>query len=146
MPSSSARACRMHYPSQRFSFYRPTSVWQAVQKVELLTTQSPSSFSYFLRLRSKFLFYVLFLNTLIMSYRLNVTDQVSHLGKTTWKTIILRIVNLNVFRRHTETRNLARRILVNIRWIIKYKVVQIWPGPTAACLHTISPGHIWTTL
>ena len=27
-----------------------------------------------------------------------------------------------------------------------YKVVQILPGQTVACLHTISPGHIWTTL
>jgi hypothetical protein len=29
---------------------------------------------------------------------------------------------------------------------IKYKMVQIWPGQTVTCLHTISPGHIWTTL
>ena len=28
----------------------------------------------------------------------------------------------------------------------KYKVVQIWPGQTVTCIHTISPGHIWTTL
>jgi hypothetical protein len=28
----------------------------------------------------------------------------------------------------------------------KYKVVQIWPGQTVTSLHTISPGHIWTTL
>jgi hypothetical protein len=28
----------------------------------------------------------------------------------------------------------------------KYKVVQIWPRQTVTCLHTISPGHIWTTL
>jgi hypothetical protein len=28
----------------------------------------------------------------------------------------------------------------------KYKVVQIWPGQTVTCLHTISPGHIGTTL
>jgi hypothetical protein len=27
-----------------------------------------------------------------------------------------------------------------------YKVVQIWPGQTVTCLHTSSPGHIWTTL
>jgi hypothetical protein len=27
-----------------------------------------------------------------------------------------------------------------------WKVVQIWPGQTVTCLHTISPGHIWTTL
>ena len=27
-----------------------------------------------------------------------------------------------------------------------YKVVQIWPGQTVSCLHTNSPGHIWTTL
>jgi hypothetical protein len=28
----------------------------------------------------------------------------------------------------------------------KYKVVQIWLGQTVTCLHTNSPGHIWTTL
>jgi hypothetical protein len=28
----------------------------------------------------------------------------------------------------------------------KYKVVHIWPGQTVTCLHTNSPGHIWTTL
>ena len=27
-----------------------------------------------------------------------------------------------------------------------YKVVQIWPGRSLTCLHTYSPGHIWTTL
>jgi hypothetical protein len=27
-----------------------------------------------------------------------------------------------------------------------YKVVQIWPGQTVICLHTNSPGHIWTNL
>jgi hypothetical protein len=25
-------------------------------------------------------------------------------------------------------------------------MVQIWPGQTVTSLHTISPGHIWTTL
>ena len=25
-------------------------------------------------------------------------------------------------------------------------MVQIWPGKTVTCLHTNSPGHIWTTL
>ena len=30
--------------------------------------------------------------------------------------------------------------------LVLYKVVQIWPGQTVTCLHTISPGHIWTTL
>jgi hypothetical protein len=34
------------------------------------------------------------------------------------------------------------RILARAR----YKVVQIWPGQTVTCLHTNSPGHIWTTL
>jgi hypothetical protein len=29
---------------------------------------------------------------------------------------------------------------------IYYKVVQIWPGQIVTCLHTNSPGHIWTTL
>jgi hypothetical protein len=28
---------------------------------------------------------------------------------------------------------------------ITCKVVQIWPGQTVTCLHTNSPGHIWTT-
>jgi hypothetical protein len=27
-----------------------------------------------------------------------------------------------------------------------YKVVQIWPGQTVTCLHTNSPGNIWTIL
>jgi hypothetical protein len=27
-----------------------------------------------------------------------------------------------------------------------YKMVQIWPGQTVTCLHTNSPGNIWTTL
>jgi hypothetical protein len=31
-----------------------------------------------------------------------------------------------------------------VNWM--YKVVQIWPGQTVTCLHTISPSHIWTTL
>jgi hypothetical protein len=31
-------------------------------------------------------------------------------------------------------------------YCLNYKVVQIWPGQTVACLHTISHGHIWTTL
>jgi hypothetical protein len=31
-------------------------------------------------------------------------------------------------------------------YIYIYKVVQIWPGTTVTSLHTISPGHIWTTL
>jgi hypothetical protein len=30
--------------------------------------------------------------------------------------------------------------------MITYKVVQTWPGQTVTCLHTNSPGHIWTTL
>jgi hypothetical protein len=35
----------------------------------------------------------------------------------------------------------------NRSWIFStYKVVQIWPGQTVTCLHTISPGHIWTNL
>jgi hypothetical protein len=29
---------------------------------------------------------------------------------------------------------------------MNYMVVQIWPGQTVTSLHTISPGHIWTTL
>jgi hypothetical protein len=29
---------------------------------------------------------------------------------------------------------------------VLYKVVQIWPGQSVTCLHTNSPGHIWTTL
>ena len=29
---------------------------------------------------------------------------------------------------------------------VVHKVVQIWPGQTVTCLHTNSPGHIWTTL
>ena len=29
---------------------------------------------------------------------------------------------------------------------LKYKVVQIWPGQTVACLHKNRLGHIWNTL
>ena len=29
---------------------------------------------------------------------------------------------------------------------VMYKVLQIWPGQIVTCLHTDSPGHIWTTL
>ena len=36
-------------------------------------------------------------------------------------------------------------IYIYIRYKM-YKVVQIWPGQTVTCLHTYSPGHIWTTL
>jgi hypothetical protein len=31
-------------------------------------------------------------------------------------------------------------------YLLTYKVVKIWPGQTVTCLHTNSPGHIWTTL
>jgi hypothetical protein len=31
-------------------------------------------------------------------------------------------------------------------FISRYKVVQIWPVQAVTCLHTNSPGHIWTTL
>ena len=34
----------------------------------------------------------------------------------------------------------------DLKWKWMYKVVQIWPGQTVTCLHTNSPGHIWTTL
>ena len=30
--------------------------------------------------------------------------------------------------------------------VLNYKVVQLWPGQPVTCLHTISCGHIWTTL
>jgi hypothetical protein len=35
---------------------------------------------------------------------------------------------------------------LKVIYIYIYKVVQIWPGQTVTCLHTNSPGHIWTTL
>jgi hypothetical protein len=35
---------------------------------------------------------------------------------------------------------------IQINNILEYKVVQIWPGQTVTCLHTNSPGPIWTTL
>jgi hypothetical protein len=35
---------------------------------------------------------------------------------------------------------------LSVKRMYSYKVVQIWPGQTVTCLHTISPGHIWTTL
>jgi hypothetical protein len=40
-----------------------------------------------------------------------------------------------------------RKHLLNCRLsLFLYKVFQIWAGQTMTCLHTISPGHIWTTL
>jgi hypothetical protein len=39
-----------------------------------------------------------------------------------------------------------RNVVTQTQWRVKYKVVQIWPGQTVTCLHTNSPGHIWTTL
>jgi hypothetical protein len=44
---------------------------------------------------------------------------------------------------------IAHNHLPNSYWlpfIFVYKVVKIWPGQTVTCLHTNSPGHIWTTL
>jgi hypothetical protein len=38
------------------------------------------------------------------------------------------------------------RKAASCRTPVIYKVVQIWPGQTLTCLHTNSPGHIWTTL
>jgi hypothetical protein len=40
---------------------------------------------------------------------------------------------------------LSRSIMFTLR-LIMYKVVQIWSGQTVTSLHTISPGHVWTTL
>jgi hypothetical protein len=37
-------------------------------------------------------------------------------------------------------------VKISRRNLALYKVVQIWPGQTVTCLHTNSPGHIWTTL
>jgi hypothetical protein len=36
--------------------------------------------------------------------------------------------------------------MFTVLYVCIYKVVQIWPGQTVTCLHTNSPGHIWTTL
>ena len=50
---------------------------------------------------------------------------------------------------HAQPFNLLQfHHLKNTPWEVNslYKVVQIWPGQTVTCLHTISPGHIWTTL
>ena len=45
-----------------------------------------------------------------------------------------------------QIRNYLYRGFCQLPCIKKYKVVQIWPGQTVTCLHTNSPGHIWTTL
>jgi hypothetical protein len=37
-------------------------------------------------------------------------------------------------------------IITEAKILRTYKVVEIWPGQTVTCLHTNSPGHIWTTL
>jgi hypothetical protein len=55
-------------------------------------------------------------------------------------TVHSTVVNIN----KTDTEARSRLLLP---WKSnKYKVVQIWPGQTVTCLHTNSPGHIWTTL
>jgi hypothetical protein len=47
----------------------------------------------------------------------------------------------NIYCFSTSTIISRARLIVTL-----YKVVQIWPGQTVTCLHTNSPGHIWTTL
>jgi hypothetical protein len=54
-----------------------------------------------------------------------------------WKLVCTECVT--VLREHFE-------IVHTVQLSIMYKVVQIWPGQTVTCLHTNSPGHIWTTL
>jgi hypothetical protein len=49
-------------------------------------------------------------------------------------------------RAETEMKIIAGRRHLQSTTVAKYKVVQIWPGQTVTCLHTNSPGHIWTTL
>jgi hypothetical protein len=39
-------------------------------------------------------------------------------------------------------KNLIYYIFVVFKYLKNYKVVQILPGQTVTCLHTISPGHI----
>jgi hypothetical protein len=39
-----------------------------------------------------------------------------------------------------------KKLKIKIYRSTLYKVVQIWPGQTDTCLHTKSPGHIWTIL
>jgi hypothetical protein len=46
---------------------------------------------------------------------------------------------------HQHTLRVKRATYTNT-FHVYYKVVQIWPGQTVTCLHTNSPGHIWTTL
>jgi hypothetical protein len=41
---------------------------------------------------------------------------------------------------------LSHRYLLTFLSFLCYKVVQIWPGQIVTSLHTIIPGHIWTTL
>jgi hypothetical protein len=46
-----------------------------------------------------------------------------------------------------HTSQIGKQVYLNsISSLSICKVVQIWPGQTVTCLHTISPGHIWTTL
>jgi hypothetical protein len=47
---------------------------------------------------------------------------------------------------HSNTPPTPYTHVSGITWARLYKVVQIWPGQTVTCLHTNSPGHIWTTL
>jgi hypothetical protein len=60
----------------------------------------------------------------------------------------LRKITLYVFTLHGVFQDKMQWILTPapLRIFHMYKVVQIWPGQTVTCLHTNSPGHIWTTL
>ena len=57
-------------------------------------------------------------------------------------TVRLKKTNLLYWKHYSLWGNLVFYLLCDLL----YKVVQIWPGQTVTCLHTNSPGHIWTTL
>jgi hypothetical protein len=71
--------------------------------------------------------------------------RISHhqLNQNVWETVtnpcMLQSVTISVLLSYTS---FDKKKQLNII----YKVVQIWPGQTVTCLHTNSPGHIWTTL
>jgi hypothetical protein len=67
---------------------------------------------------------------------------------TLWKSNCLIVSCVDVHVRVQRRGSSWKAVTWPCRWTgtWKCKVVQIWPGQTVTCLHTISPGHIWTTL
>jgi hypothetical protein len=68
-------------------------------------------------------------------------------SRLTYTPVILDTLHVRAVLTQSATQyGLAHFPLRMCKLVSIYKVVQIWPGQTVTCLHTNSPGHIWTTL